>query len=292
LSHKLLWLYILSISVYFAQGIESITGLPLFAYLKETCNLSPQKIMYISSIVTLPWLIKPILGIFIERYLTPKIWIIISLLGSIVVSIMFGLWYSLPIIMVIGLATLGSYFTSVRDISNDGLACIEGKKSNTCDIFQNCQWTAITIAGIITSLGGGFIAQYFNYKLAYLSLLPIYAIILFIISRYKASVPKYRTVIPGYRTFIGHIASYKELFTNKPFMLGCLFIFLFNFNPSFGTPLSFIQRDSFKWSWSFIGIIGAIASGISIIGSIIYYKFSKRINSGELKLKIPTIKFK
>jgi len=78
------------------------------------------------------------------------------------------------------------------------------------------------------------------------------------------------------------ILSYKELFTNKRFLIGCLFVFLYNFNPSFGTPLSFIERDIFKWSGTFMGLLGAIVSAISIIGSILYFKFGKKINVSKV----------
>jgi MFS family permease len=270
---NLKYLFILSALVYFAQGFEGIVNLPLFFYLKEHLHLSPQKIMYISAIITLAWLIKPLFGYFIDQYFSKKIWIIYSIIGSIIVSLYFGLSPLLTLPLIIIMASLGSYFTATRDISNDGLACCEGKQNNTCDIFQNVQWTSLTIAGIITSLSGGFIADHFNYKFAYLCLIPIYLIILLIISKYSS-----RPVITQKQKLIITILSYKELFTNKTFMLGSLFIFLFNFNPSFGTPLQFIERDIFKWSGTFMGIIGAIASGISIIGSIIYYKFSKKLD--------------
>src|SRR3972149_374349 len=266
---KLLWLYVLSASVYFTQGIESLPSLPLFAFLKEYLHFTPEKIMYISSIITLPWLIKPIFGMIVDLgipilkiknkieiaidvyYLSKRTWIVLSLLGSIFVSLYFGLSMhpTLPIILIV--ATLGSYFTATRDISNDGLACQKGKEHNTCHIYQNVQWTSLTVAGIITSLAGGFIADHFNYRFAYLCLIPVYFIILWIVSKYNTSVLKNRTN----ETLSQTILSYKELFTNKPFLLGCIFIFLYNFNPSFGTPLQFIQRNSFNWSFSFMGII-------------------------------------
>ena len=285
---NLKYLFMLSAFIYFAQGFEGIPSLPLFFYLKEHLHLSPQKIMYISSIITLAWLIKPVFGYFIDQYFNKKIWIIYSLIGSIFISLYFGLSPLLTLPLILVGATLGSYFTATRDIANDGLACCEGKESNTCDIFQNVQWTSLTIAGIITSLAGGFIADHLNYKFAYLCLLPIYLIILVIISKYSSR----QQVVNKKQKLLPTILSYKELFTNKVFLLGGLFIFLFNFNPSFGTPLQFIERDVFKWSGSFMGIIGAIASGISIIGSIIYYKFSKKIGNGSIKIKIPIIKLK
>lgn len=270
---KLMWLYILSAAIYSAQGFEGVVGLPLFAYLKEQLNLTPEKIMYLSSIITIPWLIKPIFGYFIDQYLTKKFWILMSLIGSIVVSLFFGLspFLTLPLIIIASL--FGSYFTANRDIANDGLACVEGKENNTCNIFQNVQWTSITITGIFTGLVGGFIAEKLNYKFAYLSLIPLYLLILWIISKYK-SEPTIKQSTTLWKT----IVSYKELFTNKNFMLGCLLIFMFNYSPSFGVPLQFIERNNFQWNWSFMGIISAISSAVSIIGSLIYWKYSKKLN--------------
>jgi predicted MFS family arabinose efflux permease len=74
------------------------------------------------------------------------------------------------------------------------------------------------------------------------------------------------------------ICSYKELFTNKQFLLGAAFLFIYNFAPGFGTPLMFIQRDVFHWSGTFMGLISAISSGLGIIGAILYFKYSKKIN--------------
>ena len=301
ISKKLIWLYILSAAIYAVQGCESLPSVAMFAYLKEHLNLSPEKIMYIGSIITIPWLIKPLFGYFIDQYLSKKLWIIISLAGSIIISLCFSLspFLSIPFIIVISM--LGSYFTATRDIANDGLACVEGKENNTCDIFQNVQWTSITIAGIVVSLAGGYIADHFSYKLAYLCLIPVYLGIMSIILKYQSKSPTSHTVescvnckhyeccdlsgshwCQSYKrqkdSLWETICSYKELFTNKSFLLGLLFIFLFNFSPSFGVPLSYIERDLFKWSWTFMGILGAITSGVSIIGSLLYFKYGRQIN--------------
>ena len=52
----------MSALVYFNQGIGSLTGQPLFFYLKEKLLLDPSTIMYLSSVTTLPWMIKPLYG--------------------------------------------------------------------------------------------------------------------------------------------------------------------------------------------------------------------------------------
>lgn len=60
--NKLFWIYVLSASIYFVQGIEGIPNLALFAYLKEKLHLDPSTIMYLGSIIGISWLIKPLWG--------------------------------------------------------------------------------------------------------------------------------------------------------------------------------------------------------------------------------------
>jgi MFS family permease len=275
MNKKLLWIYLLSGAVYFTQGIEGLPGLSLFFYLKEKLGFTPEKIMYIGSITGIAWLVKPLWGYLCDNFLSKKKWIVLSLLGSISIAGYFGLISLLPLTLLIVLLSLAGFNTALRDVAVDGIMCVDGKETNSCDRIQAIQWTAITIAGILVSLAGGVIADRFNYRFAYLCLIPIYLIIMGIILRYRTTVSQNRTTrVPILET----ICSYKELFTNKPFLFACLFIFLYNFSPGFGTPLMFIERDTFHWSGTFMGILGAITSAISIIGSILYFKFGRKIN--------------
>jgi MFS family permease len=274
MNKKLFWIYLLSGAIYFTQGIEGLPGLSLFFYLKETLHLSVSAIMYLSLITSIAWGVKPIYGYFCDNYLTKKKWILISLIGSLSICLYLGISSFLILPILIALMSTMSLTTAVRDVANDGIMCVEGKESNSCDRIQTVQWTAITIASIFVALGGGWIADHFNYKVAYLSLVPIYLIIMSIVLRYRTTVPPNRTRVPILRT----ICSYKELFTNKQFLLGAAFLFVYNFAPGFGTPLMFIQRDIFKWSGTFMGMISALSSGLGIVGAVLYFKYSKKIN--------------
>jgi hypothetical protein len=274
INKKLLWIYILSSSVYFTQGVEGLPGISLFFYLKEKLNFSPEKMMYISSVTGLAWLIKPLWGYLIDNYLTKKTWIFLSLLGSIGIALFLGInpILTIPIIILTGL--IGNYNAASRDVAVDGIMCVEGKETNKCDKIQAVQWISITIASIFVGLGGGYIADHFNYKIAYLSLVPIYLIIIGIVLRYRTTVPFNKTRVHVLET----ICSYKELFANKQFLLACLFLFLYKYSPSFGTPLSFIERDVFKWSGTWMGMLGAIVSCFEILGAIVFFKFCKKLN--------------
>jgi MFS family permease len=305
LKNSLKWVYILGIGTYFLQGIEGLPGLSLFFWLKETLHFTPEKIMYIGSITGLAWLIKPIIGIGIDNFLTKKIWLYLSLLGSIIISLIIGFLPILNLPLLIILLTFASSTTAWRDVTTDGISCIEGKLTETTGKIQAIQWGSITIASIIVGLCGGIIAQFWNYKIAFLSLIPFYLILLFIVNKFQESCPKKNckncnqfnscnryvheslvlvTNCPNHsriiesKSCIESIKSYKELFTNKTFVYACFFLFLYNYSPSFGVPLSFIERDVFGWSKMWMGSLGAIVSGISILGAIFYFHYSKQIN--------------
>jgi len=321
IKNKLLWIYLLSAGIYATQGLESMPNMALFAYLKEKLHFNPSTIMYLGALTSLAWLIKPILGYLIDNYLSAKKWILISLLGSLGICLYLGLSPFIPLFILIPILMLANFNTATRDVANDGIMCVEGKKENKCDKIQSIQWIAITVASIIVGLFGGYIADHYSYQLGYLCLIPIYLIIMGIVLRYRTNVPKNRTIISrcngcrhyencdlsdynvctdyepykdcdyyGLPEFVHKepckiksslwqsILSYKDIFTNKQFLLGCLFLFVYKFAPGFGTPLSFIEKDIFHWSWTFMSILGAIASIISIIGAIIYYKISHKLN--------------
>jgi len=275
INNKLRWIFIISSAIYFTQGIESLPSLTFFFFLKEKLHLVPSMIMYLGALTSVAWIMKPIFGYLCDNYLTKKKWIIISLFGSLATCLYLGLSPFLALFVLITLIAFGNFTTAIRDVACDGIMCVEGKEANECGRIQAIQWTSITIASIIVGLIGGYISDHFTYQTAYLCLIPIYLCIMLVVLRYRTTVLLNRTL---HTSLWKNIISYKELFTNKKFLFGCLFLFLYNFSPGFGTPLMFIERDTFHWSGTFMGILGAITSGISVIGSILYFKFGTKIN--------------
>jgi hypothetical protein len=273
INKTLLKIYVLSSLIYFAQGIEGLPGLAFFLFLKEKLGFTAEKVMFIGSITGLAWVIKPLWGYLCDNYLSKKIWIVLSLLGSIGISLFFGLSPLIPLGIIILMLSLGGANAAIRDVAVDGIMCVDGKANDNCDKIQAIQWTSITVASILVGLGGGYIAQHFTYKMGYLCLIPIYLIIIGVVLKYRTTVPQNRTIAPVWKT----ICSYKELLTDKKFLFACLFLFLYKYSPSFGTPLSYIERDTFKWSAQFMGMLGAIVSCFEIVGSIIFFKICKKV---------------
>lgn len=266
---KLFWVFTLSSAVYFTQGIEGLPSQGLFYYLKETLNFSPEKIMVISSLTIFAWLVKPLIGYLIDNEFNKKIWILISLAASIILACFLGL-FALPLVILITSLVISSACAAFRDVAVDGIMCVEGKANNATGRIQSVQWISINVALLLTGIGGGVIAEKWGYKQAFLSLIPVYILVSLPALFYRGE--------PQVRQRTRLASDMKKLFANKQLPIVGLFIFLYKFSPSFGTPLFFIQRDDFKWSKIWIGWLGTISTVFGIIGSLLYYKFSQRIH--------------
>ena len=225
--------------------------------------------MFIGSITTFAWLVKPLIGYVIDNLLTKRLWIFISLALDIIFVLFLGLM-QMPLIILVALLILNSNNAAFRDVAVDGIMCVEGKKYQVTGKIQSIQWVSILIAGLFTGIGGAFIAEKWGYKMGFLCLIPIYLLVALPAYFYneEQTGKKYST-LP---------ADLKKLFSDKKILIIGLFIFLYKYAPSFGTPLFFIQRDSFKWGKMWIGTLGTISTVFGVIGSLLYYKFSQKID--------------
>lgn len=272
MNKNLKYLFMLSATTYFLQGIEALPAQSLFVYMKKVLCLSPSTIMYIGSITGIAWLLKIVWGYLIDNYLTKKIWYTLALCSSIVLASCLGtIGFCLSALIVF--LTIASTATSFRDVAVDGIMCVEGKKFNLCGKIQSVQWIAITVASLIVGFAGGYIAQNLSYKVGFMLLVPLYLFAGLLIYKFKEEKIERKK-----ESVALTLCKYKALYKDKRFIFIGLFMFFYCFIPSFGTPLAFIQRDIFHWSEIWIGILGAIIALCEILGAILYYKFSRRMN--------------
>lgn len=136
---------------------------------------------------------------------------------------------------------------------------------------NSVQWGFITVASVMTGFVGGYLAEHYNYQVGYLILIPIYLIIIAIVTQYKPS----KIITKNDNNLLQTL---KELFTDKRLLLVCLFLFLYKFSPAFGTPLTFILKDKFMWSKQFIGTMDTLSAGVGLLGAWAYFHYSKKLN--------------
>jgi MFS family permease len=225
--------------------------------------------MYLASITTFAWLVKPLIGYCIDNFLDKKKWIYLAVFLDIVLASVLGLNF-LPLAALVAILVLNSTNAAFRDVAVDGIMCVEGKKHNATGKIQSVQWISISLAALLTGIGGGYIAEKWGYRQGFLCLIPAYILVALSAFLYKEEPPsaKARSALSG---------DLKKLFADRRLIIVGLFIFLYKYSPSFGTPLFFIQRDTFKWGKVWIGWLSTIGTVFSITGSLLYYKFSQKI---------------
>lgn len=227
--------------------------------------------MVISSLITFAWLVKPVIGYIIDNFLNKRVWIFIALAFSTLLASVLGLNH-LPIAVLVGILIISSAWAAFRDVAVDGIMCVEGKKYQATGQIQSVQWISIAVAALLTGIGGGYIAEKWDYRAGFLCLIPVYILVGIVAYFYKTNEPLRS------ETRSKFIADLKTIFSDQRLLLAGLFVFLYKFSPSFGTPLFFIQRDVFQWSKIWIGVLSSIATVFAIIGALLYFKFSKKIN--------------
>jgi len=271
MNKKLVSIFALSSAVYFMQGIEGLPGQGLFYYLKENLHFPAEKIMLLGSITTLAWLVKPLIGYVIDNFFNKKAWIYIALAIDIGIVSLLGIVY-LPIVLLVTFLLLNSTNAAFRDVAVDGIMCVEGKIYQATGRIQSIQWMSISASGLITGIAGGYIAEKWGYQLAFLCLIPFY-ILVGIIAYFYRETPA-GGIRPARTSLFSDL---KRILTDRKLIILGLFIFLYRYSPSFGTPLFFIQRDTFKWSKIWIGTLATIGTIFEISGALLYYKFSQKI---------------
>jgi len=266
---KLFWIFALSSAVYFTQGIEGLPGQGLFYYLKETLHFSPEKIMFLGSLTTFAWMVKPFIGYLIDHTFSKRCWIFISLGLDIIFVLFLGL-IQLPLVLLVALLAVNSASSAFRDVAADGIMCVEGKIYQATGRIQSIQWISVLVAGLFTGIGGAFISEKWDYRVGFLCLVPIYLLVGLPAYFYKEEVSR--------KDYTSLFVDLKRLFSDKKILIIGLFIFLYKYAPSFGTPLTFIQRDTFKWGKMWIGTLGTISTICGVVGAVLYYRFSQKIN--------------
>ena len=226
----------------------------------------------VSLIGGLAWYCKILFGMAcdyfpIKKYRT-KYYLYINYLLLIALGIyviIFG--YNLMSLILVTL--LANIAIGWNDVANDTQMVKLEQKYDLKGKIQAIQWTSLGIVGLFVSVVGAWIAKTFteplNYKIATAIwiILPIITL-LYLIKYYKEKPIKKRKNFEQLKASLSH-------FKNKAFLIGLLFIFCFNFSPSFGTALMIKMRETMSIGKMFIGYLGATGTVIGLIGYILYY---------------------
>lgn len=265
--------FLFFILVYANQGFSSLPSQCIYYITRESWKLSATLLGLISFVTGFAWYVKPCIGYLADKYCQNKIKnpLIISysiLIGLSLCIIIFGLnLWSLIIVF-----TLSNFCIAFNDILNDKKMCKLEKKYNLGGSIQSLQWTSLSVAGLVVSILGAWIADKLDinigYRIAYAITLIVPIITLVYLKFYFKEERYSKSTI--------NLKNVWKSIKNKKFLFSLLFIACFQLSPSFGTPLFIKMREVMNIDKMFIGFLGATGTILGILGYILYYwKFHK-----------------
>ncbi len=259
--------------VYVVEGIgQARVGIifqPLNYYLK-VIGWTPLQVTAYLAILNFPWVIKPVFGLvsdFIPLFgYRRKSYLIISSICAVGAYAWIAR-LSEPSEFAL-LLVLTSYAMATASTLCGALLAENGQSFRLSSTFVGQQWLWFYIAIMASSFVGGELVQ----RLPPLSALQAAAGVaavasiavifasLFLLSEGKSRANR----VEMQRTFQSIVAALKS---TKLYVVA-LFLFLYSFAPGFGTPLYYFMTDDLKFSQSYIGILGSIASAGWIVGAL------------------------
>lgn len=263
--------------VYFVQGMEGFSSLPINFLLKEVLKLSAASAAYFGVVTSIAWGIKPLFGIISDSFpffgYRRKSYLFMTTLIAAAVWFTLGLTCQYDYTTILILLTISATAYAFTDVLCDGLMVETGKPLGLIDKFQSIQWASISIAIMFVSVGSGYALVYLRYQTIFListifPLLVLCAVLLFLREARRDKPQEQRQET---RTAL------REAIRNNALWIVALFLFLWNFSPSYGMPFFYYSVDTLKFSKIFLGYLDGISSGTGLIGAILFWRYSKRI---------------
>jgi MFS family permease len=261
--------------VYIVEGLGQTGGLiaqPLNYFLKERYGWTPVQVTAYLTVLNFPWIIKPVYGLvsdFIPLFGYRRKAYLVLANGAAAAAYFWVAWLTAPGEILFALS-LTSYAMAASSTLSGAVLVENGQRLSASDTFVNQEWLWFNIAAVASALLGGVLVQHLSPEGALHSAAlvagaaPFLAIFgaLFLIEEERSRADLAQLKV----TFRALLASLRR---RELWLVGG-FLFLYYFNPGFGTPLYYYMTDELHFSQQFIGFLGAVSSAGWIAGALIY----------------------
>ena len=261
--------------VYVVEGLGQTGGLiaqPLNYFLKETYGWTPVQVTAYLTVLNFPWIIKPVYGIvsdFVPLFGYRRKAYLVLANGAAAAAYLWVAGLTAPGEIVLGLL-LTAYAMAASSTLSGAVLVENGQRLGASDSFVNQEWLWFNIAAVASALLGGVLVERLSPEGALhaaaliVGIAPLLAVfgslVLIDEERSHADLAQLKA------TFRALLAT----FHRRELWLVGGFLFLYNFNPGFGTPLYYYMTDELRFSQQFIGILGAVSSAGWIAGALHY----------------------
>ena len=268
-------------AIYFVQGTSSpesgLAHQPILFLLKDDLRLSASGAASFLAIMSLAWNIKPLYGLtsdFVPLFgYRRKSYLLVTTGLATLVWLILALLPGHPYERTLVLLMICSFGFAFSDVLCDAVMVETGKLFGWTGRFQAIQWGAINVASLLSGIGGGWLSEYASHRTAFLVVALFPAISLTITA---TCLRDRRTGFD--RRVLGETAgAIRAGLGSRPLWVAAGFIFLWNFSPSFGTPLQYHMVDTLGFSKIFLGTLDTLGSAGAIVGATLFGAWCRRL---------------
>jgi len=273
--------------VYIVEGLGQTGGLiaqPLNHFLKEQYGWSPVQVTAYLTVFNFPWIIKPVYGLvsdFVPLFGYRRKAYLVLANGAAAAAYLWVATITAPG-MILAALLMSAYAMAASSTLSGAVLVENGQRLGASDAFVNQQWLWFNIAAIASALLGGVLIEHLSAEGALhaaaliVGAAPFLAIFgtIFLIEeeRSRADLAQLKATLRGL------LASLRR---RELWLIGG-FLFLYYFNPGFGTPLYYYMTDEIGFSQQFIGLLGAVSSAGWVVGALIYRWVLRGMSSQSL----------
>jgi MFS family permease len=273
--------------VYVVEGIgQARVGVilqPLTNYLK-THGWTPLEVTAYFGVLNFPWVIKPVFGLisdFVPLFGYRRTsYLLLASAGAAAGYAGIALLDAPSEFALFLLLT--SYAMATASTLCGALLAENGRTFQQSSLFVGQQWLWFYVAIMASAFMGGELVEYLSASSALKAAAGIAAVAplaVVIATPLLLSEPRSPASREAFRdTLQGIVAALQS----RRLWLVAAFLFLYAFAPGFGTPLYYHMTDTLRFSQSYIGILGSIASAGWIAGALLHRWLMRRMDAEYL----------
>lgn len=226
-------------SLYFAQGLPCIVVTLLCTLFLKNIGLPNLTVVSIVSMLSIPWVIKPVVSPFIEKYLTKRQWTLYVEVALAVVFafISFALILKLSHFFIVLLLFLLAIFSAVHDAASDGVYLLSLNKTQQYSNvgLRNCSYqvSRLFCQGFMLMLVAVFERAY-SINNSWAFIFDIFALVMLVsMLMHRHTLPKVETALSNSsaskKNIMVTVADIiKEAIISPNIILYILFVFFYN----------------------------------------------------------------
>lgn len=265
---------------YISHGIASQFGIisqPLQFFMKDGLHLNAAQVSSYLALMMLPWVLKPFYGVICDfvpfwGYRRKSyLWLANAVAAS--ASVFIACSDSLAIIVpALAVAAMGMAASTAVTV---GLAVEQGRKDGKARVYFAQQTFFYYCALVAASISGGLLCRHLAPSLALHAAAGLAAAPPLVVSVLALRmVPEQKSSL-DLEALRASWFSLKASLRKRALWLAMLFVWCWDFSPSFGVPLYFHETDGLGFSQSLIGGLAAWNAGGMVLGTVIYASFIK-----------------